>query len=71
MTPEWLNEIGLSEEDCGVLMEKWESREAEYSETVLKLKEELEQPIKAAGLVPDEGRDGLPEADGFLAGFNM
>jgi len=53
------------------LMKKWESREAEHSEAILKLKGELEQPLKAVGLVPGEGRDGLPEADGFLTGFNM
>jgi len=71
MTLEWLREIGMSEESGGLVMKLWETREAEYAETAQKLREELEQPIRAAGLVPGEGRDGLPETDSFLAGFNL
>ena len=71
MTKEWLNEMGLGEEDCGLLMEKWESRETEHSEAIGKLREELELPFRAVGLVPGEGRDGLPENDAFLSGFNI
>ena len=69
MTMEWLSEMGLSEESSGLLLEKWDSREAEHAEAISKLREELELPFRAAGLVPGEGKDGLPEPDGFLAGF--
>jgi hypothetical protein len=71
MTLEWLNGMGLSEEDSGLLLAEWKSREAEHAEAIGKLREELETPFKAAGLVPGEGRDGLPGTDGFLAGFNI
>jgi hypothetical protein len=70
MTLEWLKEIGLGDEESGLLLEKWDSREAEHAEAAQKLKEELDSPFRAVGLVPGEGRDGLPETDGFLAGFS-
>ena len=70
MTEELLAEMGLSEEYREVLLGKWNSREEEHTEAVGKLQEELERPLKAAGLVPGEGRDGLPETDAFLTGFN-
>jgi hypothetical protein len=71
MTLEWLIDIGISEEGGGLIMERWETRETEYAEAAQKLREEMEMPIRAAGLVPGEGRDGLPETDSFLAGFNL
>ncbi|MDR0326308.1 MAG: hypothetical protein LBI19_09470 [Oscillospiraceae bacterium] len=71
MIQDWLKEMGLSEENSAFLLEKWEAQEKEYEEAVGRLLAELESPFRAAGLVPGEARDGLPEADGFLSGLNM
>ena len=71
MTPDWLGELGLSEEDSAFLLEKWEAREKEHAEAVSKLQEELEMPFRAAGLAPGESLDGLPETDGFLQGLRL
>ncbi|MDR0293094.1 MAG: hypothetical protein LBH95_02945 [Oscillospiraceae bacterium] len=69
MTPDWLSEMGLSDGDSAFLREKWEAREREHGEAMGKLRDELESPFRAAGLVPGEAGDGLPETDGFLAGL--
>lgn len=69
MTKEDLLGMGLSEEDSALLTERWDVREREHAAELETLRGELEQPFRAAGLTPGEGRDGLPEADGFMAGF--
>ncbi|MCL2004481.1 MAG: hypothetical protein FWG72_10885 [Oscillospiraceae bacterium] len=69
MTTDLLSGMGLSEEDRAFLMEKWETREKEFAETADSLRAELEKPLRAKGMVPGEGRDGLPDGDGFLAGL--
>jgi hypothetical protein len=71
MTIDMLNGMGLSREECEVLLKRWDEREKEHATTVDKLRAELESPLRAAGLVPGEGRDGLPDPDGFLSGLNM
>ena len=71
MTLDWLEEMGLSGEDKAFLQEKWQTREREHEEVIDGLRAELESPFRAAGLVPGEARDGLPETDGFLSGLNM
>ena len=69
MTLDWLTEMGMSEEHSAALLERWEVREKEHHEAVNRLQKELETPLRAAGLVPGESGDGLPETDGFLTGL--
>jgi hypothetical protein len=69
MTLDLLCEMGLNEEDSAFLLEKWDAREKEHTAAVESLRAELESPLRAAGLVPGEGGDGLPESDGFLRGL--
>jgi hypothetical protein len=71
MTLEQLTGMGLSQEDCEYLLKQWEDREAVHKAAADELRAELESPFRAAGLIPGESGDGLPDGDGFLTGFKM
>jgi hypothetical protein len=71
LTLDLLSGMGLSSEDCELLIKQWEDREAEHMATVGGLRAEMEAPLRSAGLVPGESSDKLPDGDGFLAGLGM
>ncbi|MDR1692464.1 MAG: hypothetical protein LBR72_03825 [Oscillospiraceae bacterium] len=61
--------LGLTEEAGAAVLALWDERERLYDAELARLREEAASPLRAAGLVPAEGPDGLPSGDPFLAGL--